>query len=256
MKKYQKKQINNLIQLNVFSSLNEAIKASTKLFIDFTRIKPLTFLLSGGKSPIPFYRKLAKLNLNWSGISLISADERIVELSSKFSNTGMIQKELIDNIIALEKPFLIKDYPQDNNEINSKLNQLSYNISNNFRPKVAFLGIGADGHTAGLFNIKDEEYENLSIENNKFNVIKRQSDYFYRVSISMRFLLNIPNLVFFVTGKKKQSILTKILKSKKATTDIEYPVEFLLRNGIGKKTIICDHLAAPSNYSLIKPKII
>jgi 6-phosphogluconolactonase len=251
VKQRQTKQKNNLINVKVFSSIDKAAKASTKLFYNFAQTPPITFLISGGKSPIPFYRNLAKLNLNWKGISLLSTDERIVPLSSKYSNTGMIQKELIANIITQEKPFLIKDYPQENKEINAKLHKLSYNISNNYIPEVAFLGIGTDGHTAGLFNTKDQGYENSSIENNRFNVFKRPNDSFCRVSVSMRLLLTIPNLIFFVTGKNKQSILTKILKGNKDNSNIEYPTTFLLRNGIGEKTIICDHLAAPTNYSII-----
>ena len=256
MKQHQVIQINNLIKLKVFRSLNQAVRASTKLFINFAQTRPLTFLLSGGESPIPFYRNLAKSNLNWNGISLISSDERIVELSSKFSNTGMIQKELIDNIISDEKPFLIKDYPQESKEINLKLDKLSHDISNNYIPTVAFLGIGTDGHTAGLFDTKDKGYENSPYQNSKFNVVQRPADSFLRVSISMRFLLNIPNLVFFVTGKKKKSILTKILEGSEYSKNLKYPFAFLLRNGLGKKIIICDELAAPTNYSTIKLKAI
>jgi 6-phosphogluconolactonase len=252
VKKVQTIQISNSIKLKVFSSLDKAIKGSTELFINFAQTKPSTFFLSGGKSPIPFYRKLAKSNLNWKGISLIPADERIVQHSSKFSNTGMIEKELIANIKSKEKPFLIKDYPRYNKEINSKLDQLSNNISNNYKPKVAFLGIGVDGHTAGLFDTVDKGYENSTIKNKKFNVLKREVDSFCRVSISMRFLLTIPNLVFFVTGKEKQLILTKILKGKESAPNFEYPTSFLLSKGTGEKIIICDQLAAPINYSTIK----
>ena len=61
----------------------------------------------------------------------------------------------------------------------------------------------------------------------------------------MNVLMNISHLIFFITGIK-QKMLTQVL-SKGNKTDSN-PTSFLLLNGCGKKTIICDKQSAPSGY--------
>ena len=49
---------------------------------DFSRKKKqkkrFSFVLTGGKSPIKLYRKLAKINIDWNKIDLFWGDERYV----------------------------------------------------------------------------------------------------------------------------------------------------------------------------------
>jgi len=48
--------------------------------------KRLSFVLTGGSSPINLYKKLAKSKINWSNIDLFWGDERFVSNKSKNSN--------------------------------------------------------------------------------------------------------------------------------------------------------------------------
>ena len=50
----------------------------------------------------------------------------------------------------------------------------------------------------------------------------------------------------FITGIEKRKMLTQVL-SKSNKTD-STPTGFLLLNGCGQKTIICDEKSAPSGY--------
>ena len=68
-------------------------------------------------------------------------------------------------------------------------------------------------------------------------------DSYYRISISMNFLMNIPYLIFFVLGSGKKESLKNILFNKNCEKFI--PASFLLKNGLGEKIILCDRKAAP-----------
>lgn len=152
----------------------------------------------------------------------------------------MIEKEFISNIKENQKPDLIKSYPQSENEIQQKLSELSERITANSPPYIAFLGMGSDGHTAGIF---DNYFDQSS-----FYSFKRESDPFSRVTISMNILKVVPNLIFFIMGQGKKAILTEILspKLKNRLT----PTSYLLKHGKGEKSIICDRSAAPDQFPL------
>ncbi len=169
----------------------------------------------------------------------MASDERVVSLSSTNSNTGMIKRELVDRIINNSKPSLIGLYPKNKDEIENKLKLLDYYLSKNI-PEIAFLGIGEDGHTAGIF-------EEKTSKNNCYS-LKNLNDPYYRITISMNLLIKIPYLIFFVLGSNKKKSLEKILFNK--NNDFFLPARFLLKNGSGKKIILCDRKAAPSSVDL------
>ena len=64
----------------------------------------------------------------------------------------------------------------------------------------------------------------------------------------MNVLIRIPYLIFFVIGSNKKKSLEKILFDK--NSKIFSPVRFLLKNGLGRKIILCDRKAAPSAVAL------
>ena len=64
----------------------------------------------------------------------------------------------------------------------------------------------------------------------------------------MKTFLKIPQLVFLVLGKEKREMLTKVTTNLSSKSDV--PMKYLLRNGMGVKTIICDIDAAPIGYNV------
>ena len=58
----------------------------------------LSFVLTGGSSPINLYKKLAKSNFDWSNIDLFWGDERFVSNKSKNSNFRMANDLLIKKV--------------------------------------------------------------------------------------------------------------------------------------------------------------
>tara|TARA_Y100000590_G_C15590982_1_gene966055 strand:+ start:181 stop:912 length:732 start_codon:yes stop_codon:yes gene_type:complete len=212
---------------------------ASKLFKKLIVRRPITVLLPGGNSPKIFFRKLINYNINWDKISLMATDERVVSLNSSHSNTGMIKEELLNPIANKNKPRLMELYPQKKEDIKNKLKLLERYLSKNI-PEIAFLGIGKDGHTAGIFKKK--------ITKKKCYIVKNSIDPFYRITISMNVLTRIPYLVFIVLGVNKKKTLEKIFSDKSSKKF--FPTKFLLKNGTGEKIILCDRQAAPSSVDL------
>ena len=191
-------------------------------------------LLPGGTSPMPFYKELARNIVDWNNISIMATDDRVASLDNAYSNTGMIQKKLIDQITTKPQPALMDVFPKNEMDIKKALITIESELKNNV-PKIAFLGMGSDGHTAGIFkenNIAEFCYD-----------FQNAHEPFKRVTISMNVYLKIPTLVFLIFGLEKKEMLLRILSSDQ--NDQFIPIKFLLKNGIGSKTIICDQDAAP-----------
>ena len=182
--------------------------------------------------------------MDWNNITIMATDDRVAPLDSVYSNTGMIQKELIDQIETSLKPTLMDVFPENEIDINKALIEIQRKLKNNL-PKIAFLGIGSDGHTAGIF--KENNSEKFCYDFQNF------SEPFKRVTISMDVYLKIPKLVFLVFGLEKKKMLSRILSLEQ--NDQFIPTKFLLKNGIGSKTIICDKGAAPTGFPIGETKI-
>ena len=56
--------------------------------------KRLSFVLTGGSSPVNLYKKLSKVNLNWKNIDFFWGDERYVSNKSIHSNYCLANKTL------------------------------------------------------------------------------------------------------------------------------------------------------------------
>ena len=70
--------------------------------------KRLSFVLTGGKSPIKLYRKLAQIKIDWNIIDLFWGDERYVSNKSRNSNYKLAFDEFIKKIEIDKKNFFQK----------------------------------------------------------------------------------------------------------------------------------------------------
>ena len=202
--------------------------------------------MPGGGSPQTFFEILShQEEMNWDDISIMATDERIVPMNSVHSNTGMIQRELIEHIKFNSNPNLIKAFPENDKDINASLFEIKQIFKSNL-PNIAFLGMGSDGHTAGIFGEKQSDEYVYNFQNTE--------EKFKRITISMRVLMKIPHLVFLIMGKEKRGMLTKVIS--KCGSRNYTATGYLLRNGIGVKTIICDVSAAPKRYTIGETEVV
>ncbi len=108
-----------------------------------------SLVVSGGSTPVPFFRTLSGRELDWQRVNLLLADERWVDESDPASNTRLVKETLLQGPAALAR-FLSLKQPGGSPEeglavVKRELAHLPLPVD------VLVLGMGNDGHTASLF---------------------------------------------------------------------------------------------------------
>ena len=175
-----------------------------------------TVALSGGKTPVGFYQRLAKQpGLPWSQTHLFWVDERCIDSSSEESNYRLIRKIIINRIsIPPENIHLIdagKGKPRDAaKKYEEHLNDF-FLLERGELPEfdLMILGIGEDGHTASLFpGDLIDPYDHFVIPVSLPHLKCK------RVSLTLSALNGAREVIFLVTGENKAAILKTIIEDK------------------------------------------
>jgi 6-phosphogluconolactonase len=107
-----------------------------------------TLVVSGGRSPVPFFEALAQQELPWAQVSISLADERWVPINHAGSNEALVRRHLLRGPAAEAR--FVSLY-----QVAGSLEQaaeLSDGAVAELPPiDVLVLGMGDDGHTASLF---------------------------------------------------------------------------------------------------------
>ena len=170
----------------------------------------LSFVLTGGKSPIKLYRKLAQINIDWSIIDLFWGDERYVSHQSMNSNYKLAFDKFIKKIKINKKNI----FPIKTNKSISKCSaDYSKKIKKYFKYKkinfdYCLLGMGRDGHIASIFPNSENLYDRFITK----PVIRRD---FKRITLSLNVINNSKKILLWLNNKSKSKIFFKIKKKGK-----------------------------------------
>ncbi|SDR93723.1 6-phosphogluconolactonase [Pseudomonas oryzae] len=108
-----------------------------------------TLVVSGGRSPVEFFKRLSAQPLDWSKVVVSLADERWVPVGHPDSNEGLVRRHLLQGeaaaarFVGLYRPAASLAEAAD--LADRALAELPQPID------VLVLGMGEDGHTASLF---------------------------------------------------------------------------------------------------------
>ena len=193
------KKLNEITLINTFiDQLKKDISISKK------KNERFSFVLTGGKSPIKLYKKLAKSKIDWSSVDLFWGDERHVSNKSKNSNYKLAYDTFIKKI-KIKKTNLYKI--DTNNNLNNSAQKYKRKIINYFRNNKNFfdcvlLGMGEDGHIASIF-------PNSKLIKEKFIVkaVKRKD--FNRITLSLNIINKSKKIILWLNSKFKSKIFDK-----------------------------------------------
>jgi 6-phosphogluconolactonase len=179
--------------------------------------------LSGGTTPLPIYRSLKDRPIEWTNVWVFLTDERYVSPDHSDSNQRALKDALLD-AAGLPSDHLIapdtwKPLDESVNGFENRLRELLTKGP----PDIVTLGMGKDGHIASLFPpLPAEAFEGplaIATHTDDFAV----SD---RISVTMPVLLAATLPLFFLQGREKKRIWTKMTKA--STNPPLWPAHSLL----------------------------
>ena len=175
-----------------FNSLSDCDDALLALFNDLH--KPISrIVLSGGSTPLSFYKRLSEIDIKWTNYEITLSDERNVEISNPLSNEGSI-KAIIKNT-SFNKSFisLVKEDAQ------SRLDLIeSYDL--------CILGMGDDGHIGSIFPNMSNLSEALHHKSSLINLNDGYPDV-PRLTMSLNEINKSKQIILLIKGDKKFNLL-------------------------------------------------
>jgi 6-phosphogluconolactonase len=126
-----------------------ALSVSKQLKACITEKNKACLAVSGGTTPIEFFKQLSQQELDWAKVTVILVDERWLPVDHKDSNEKLVRDHLIQN--NAKKAYLLG--LKNSDELPSEgimdcETQLRIQIDH---IDVVVLGMGVDGHTASWF---------------------------------------------------------------------------------------------------------
>lgn len=224
-----------VIEAQTPQKANESISEMLGKYSDFKT----ALFFSGGNTPKKLYEHFAdKQSLKVGAVGQI--DERFGERNHRHSNelmiagTGLIEYFESQNVRfypMLESSKEIEETAKDYDEA------LRF-IFKYFPKSVGILGIGEDGHTAGIPSNPDIVHK---MTENKSSLVSyyELEDYGKRITMNFQALSMLDLIIILVLGQKKRKILHSMFKVSNLEEEIEkFPAKFYLRPEIAKKVIL------------------
>jgi 6-phosphogluconolactonase len=204
---------------NIDRLADYAVDQWTKLsYYSIERKGHFSVALSGGKSPVKLYQKLAeRKNLPWDKTHVFIVDERFVPYESYDNNYHMINRTLLCHVVipAGNIHFIsTTENTAEDSAARYEQNLLAYAKKSKSRYPpldMAILGIGTDGHTASLFPDAAalDETKHLAVAVNPTG-----NNAHRRITITYPVINNTNHIFFLASGKDKAGVVRDIIEKK------------------------------------------
>lgn len=163
--------------------------------------------LSGGKTPLPIYEKLAEAKIDWKRVTIVPGDDRMVPLGDPLSNVTAIGKIFLPKgarVIPLISS-TVADYKAAGRAADALLQDLHWPLD------LCLLGVGGDGHAASIFPGPDyDEALNGPKERRALGVMPDPlppEAPVARVTLSREAIVTARALMIAITGQAKRDVL-------------------------------------------------
>lgn len=203
-----------MIKLCRFPDADAVAKALAKSIVDAfqgacTATSPVGIMLAGGRTPKHAYQLVAESGLIApDALHILLSDERHVPADHPDSNLRMLT------------PFLdaVRCTPSHRVMVNTALtrdasaadfgNRLASFFTADGILQTCYLGLGADGHTASIFNV-----DQLRACDGRDAIDVDRPDGKVGISATPRIIRRAARIVFVVTGSEKRDMATNLLMS-------------------------------------------
>lgn len=192
--------------------------------------------LSGGSTPKHLYQILTKeRKLKVGAVAMV--DERFGLPFHQNSNEKMIRETGFLSYLEEKKiPFysILRFHPKGvASDIARDYDEVIQGLFKKFQKRVAILGIGADGHVAGI----PPRSEKLKVKSEKFaaEIDNFPGEFKKRITLTLNALSKMDSLMVLVFGEEKREAL-KLLFSKGSIAEV--PARFFKTPEISQKTLL------------------
>jgi 6-phosphogluconolactonase len=165
--------------------------------------------VSGGKSPIPLFEALREQDLDWSKVTVVLVDERVVPRDHADSNTALVARHLLQGRAAAARflPFFRELAPTFNAEVLDALGRDAEDriVTLPWPLDGAVLGMGEDAHTASLFPGAPGYARAIATDQRLAWVVPDTAPH-ARLSLTLSALLAARELVLSIAGESKLAV--------------------------------------------------
>lgn len=182
--------------------------------------------VSGGSTPIPFFRALSAVELEWHRVTVTLADERWVTVDNPDSNERLVREHLLQGPAAEARFIGLKQPQQSATEGQKSCERALAAVP--WPLDVVILGMGNDGHTASLFPDAPELHEAMASKNREHCIAVHPPTVAQaRMSLTRRTLGEARHCVLHLKGEQKLETLKKALTD--CAAEHEMPIRAFLR---------------------------
>lgn len=165
-------------------------------------------VVSGGSTPVPFFKALASKSLPWERLDITLADERWVSEESPDSNARLVREHLLQGAASLANFIPLTCDASTPEEGVETVAQQAASLA--WPASVVILGMGGDGHTASLF--PDSRELDLALATDELLVaVRTPSQPQPRITFSADRLHQARRHFLHITGDDKRAVLAKAL---------------------------------------------
>lgn len=169
-----------------------------------------SLMVSGGRTPIPVFKRLSETKIDWSKIDISLVDERWVAEDHDASNTKLVAEHLLQNHAAAANFVAVKNAAGDANDAVAWCTANLESIQQPF--DVLILGMGEDGHTASLFPCSAQIARGLDVSSEaKYIAVQPTTAPNQRMSLTLGAILDSRHIFLHLTGDSKKQVLTDAL---------------------------------------------
>jgi 6-phosphogluconolactonase len=165
-------------------------------------------VVSGGSTPVPFFKALAAKSLPWERLDITLADERWVGEESPDSNARLVREHLLQGAASAANFIPLTCDASTPEEGVETIAQQAASLA--WPASVVILGMGGDGHTASLF--PDSRELDLALATDELLVaVRTPSQPQPRITFSADRLHQARRHFLHITGDDKRAVLAKAL---------------------------------------------
>ncbi|MEZ5799956.1 MAG: 6-phosphogluconolactonase [Nitratireductor sp.] len=189
--------------------------------------------VSGGSTPMRFFRKLSQAAIDWEKVTITLVDERFVDPDHERSNLRLVREALLQDKAAKAKLVPLADGSSDS--VEKAAARADHAIAMLGRLDAAILGMGNDGHTASFFP-EGDRLEDALDPNCQHHVIAISAPGAGepRLTLTLHYLLEAHFLALHIEGEEKLQTLDR---ARKDGSELAMPVRAVFRRAADRLQI-------------------